>query len=582
MKPENGPASSDEQLTDHTTSTRRQAMQFLGLGALGLGISGATNAETTVESEQASISEETLQTAPFPLSSITDQGPWYDHTVSTTNELKETPVPTASLEVVNPDGTETTVVVYRDGTEEHTYDSNAYITIEQSRDGGQSFSSVSTINNTNLDGSRTGNGLLALDDTTLYFFDSQVDYDTASNEATAVHRLDWDDANKTWTVTTNVNRFKNYRILPHYTENGLLKVGYVDFTVSPQKVRFAEFDPSTASLNTLGVINGNPIRPNEHVLQPRNDGTLVSIVRCDDPDVDTSGVAEQWSTSSDGGQTWTNHGYIRQTLHPSVDSYGATKGAQMIETPYGQRMVFLYRWKQNSTTGSETTVLGVFNPFSGVIEQNIVISTADSNEAANGSLRLVEDGPQGWRFYVVHEQGNLGSTGSGSGVFFRDLTVYQPANYLGQFANNTSSQPTPSPSVAANRENTFLSISQLGSAVGGRAHLSSQESVSLGSTTQVSVDTAEFANGVNFDATQNAFVVQSDGMYRISASLAYVDTISDALIQCRVHMPGKTANGYYTTAENVPVGIAGASVDTVEQLSQGDTIKLFTKYDQNP
>ncbi|RDZ34453.1 hypothetical protein C5B89_19055, partial [Haloferax sp. Atlit-47N] len=36
---------------------------------------------------------------------------------------------------------------------------------------------------------------------------------------------------------------------------------------------------------------------------------------------------------------------------------------------------------------------------------------------------LVESSADSWRFYVVHEQGERGSTASGSGVFFRDLTL---------------------------------------------------------------------------------------------------------------------------------------------------------------
>lgn len=398
-------------------------MQFLGLGALGFGATSIASAAKLGGEDTASLDDSDPSLMGSDKTFAAGIGPFYDHSVNTTTELKDTPVPTASIEVVSPDGTETTVAVYRDGTDNHGYDASAHITIEQSRNGGQDFSAVSTITNNNIDGARTGNGLLALDDTTLYFFDSQVDYSTSSNELTAVHRLDWDDGNKMWTVTTNVNEYPDYRILPHYTENDLLNVGYVDFTASPQKVRFAEFDTASETLNTLGVINEEPIRPNEHVLQPRNDGTLVSIVRCEAPDVDTRAPVEQWCTSSNGGQTWTNHGYIEETLHPSADSYGATKGAEMIDTPNGERMVFLYRWIQHSSSGSQETVLGIVDPTSGVIERNIIINTVDSNEGANGSLQLVESNPQSWRFYVVHEQGYRGSNAAGSGVFFRDLTV---------------------------------------------------------------------------------------------------------------------------------------------------------------
>jgi hypothetical protein len=215
----------------------------------------------------------------------------------------------------------------------------------------------------------------------------------------------------------------------------------------------------------------------------------------------------------------------------------------------------------------------------------VIISTANSDEAANGGLRFVKEDEFGWRFYVVHEQGNLGDEGSGSGIFFRDLTIYQPAiyqeKYLGGSTDDGGTQPTPNPSVAAKRENTFLSVSQVDGSAGGRAYLSSDFNVSPGSTPQVPIDTAEFASGITFDASQNAFVVDSDGIYRISASLSYIDTVNDALVQCRVHVPGGEANGYYTTAKNVPVGIAGASIDTVEQLAQGDTIEMFTQYKQS-
>lgn len=341
----------------------------------------------------------------------------------TETELKDTPVPTASLEVVNPDGTETIVAMYRDGTDSHGFDPASYITIDQSRNGGTSFSNVDTIYNPLVDGSRTGNGLIALDDTTLLFFDSQVD--STLSEATAVHRLDWNESATSWDVTENVNRYEDYRILPHYVENGVVKLGYVDFTVSPQAVRFGEYDPSANSLTTHGVINNEPIRPNEHVLQPRNDGTLVAVVRCEAPDVDTTAPVQQWSTSSDGGNSWTNRGYVQQTLHPSGDSFGATKGSEMIDTPDGERLAYLYRWSQNTSSGSQETLIGIFDPEEGEIERNVIINTVDSNEGSNGSIQLVESNDESWRFYAIHEQGNGGSTAEGSGVFFRDLTVEQ-------------------------------------------------------------------------------------------------------------------------------------------------------------
>lgn len=627
----------DEQTADTTEQTqsngfpllRREALTLLGIGGLGALSSGSASAQSkgkgkgnggppfynwqedvdanshalsklgslSMSANTASIQDFAgdnlsvkdgvlnADTGGSQSGSVTDQGPWYDHTVQTTTELKETPVPTAAVEVVSPDGTETTVVAYRDGTQNHGYDGSAYTTIEQSRDGGQNFSETAKIElSSTIDPCRTGNGLIAVDDTTIYFFDSQVDPATQSNEATAVHRLDWDSSSKEWTVTTNLNRYKNYRMLPHFVEDGSIKVGYVDFTTDPQKVRFADYDPSNQKLNDRGVINGKPIRPNEHIIQPQKDGTLVAIVRCDAPDVNTNPPVEQWSTSSDGGKTWTNHGYIEQTLHPSSDSYGATKGGQMIETPYGERLIFLYRWIHD---GDQETVLGVFNPSNGTVEQNVIISTVDSNEAANGGLRFVEKDEFGWRFYVVHEQGRLGDEGSGSGIFFRDLILYQPATYLGRYLGGGSgnddagSTPNPSPVAASNRENTWLSVSKSGSQVGGRAHLGSSQDISPGSTQQIKIDTAGFNDGIEFDSANNAFVVQEGGIYDIDGAIAYTDTAPDALVQCRVHLPGKQAIGYFTSGENVPLGIAGTTVSTTEKLKQGDTIQLFAKYEQS-
>jgi hypothetical protein len=523
--------------------------------------------------------------------SVTDQGPWYDHNVNTTTELKETPIPTSAVEVVSPDGTETAVVAYRDGTQKHVYDGNAYTTIEHSRDGGQSFSKTATIKlSSTIDPCRTGNGLIAVDDTTLYFFDSQVDPRTQSNEATAVHRLDWDSSSKGWNVTTNLNRYKNFRILPHFVENGTIKVGYVDFTVEPSVVRFAEYDPSNQKLTTLGTINGQPIRPNEHILQPRKDGTLVAIVRCEAPNIEgTSPPAEQWSTSEDEGKTWTNHGFIEQTLHPLNDGYGATKGGQMIDTPYGERLVFLYRWSRGD---DQETVLGLFNPYNGTVEQNVIISTVDSNEGANGGLRLVEDNEFGWRFYVVHEQGRAFYEGSGSGIFFRDLTLYQPATHLGRYLGGESgsdeeSTPSPNPAVAGKRENTWLSVSKAGSQVGGRAYLGSEQDISVDSTEQILVDSVEFVDGIKFDKKNNAFVVQEDGIYDLNAAISYIQTGPDDLVQSRIHLAtdvgsintnNKRSNGYFTSAGDVPLGIAGAVVTTTEKLSKGNAITLFGQY----
>ncbi|MFC7231635.1 hypothetical protein ACFQMM_09790 [Saliphagus sp. GCM10025308] len=204
------------------------------------------DALTTSENDRlSSFSGQNLFVENGYLGAAADQGPWYDHEVATTTTIKESPVPCSSLEVVSPDGTETIVVATRDGTDEHTYVGEATVTFKQSRDQGESFSDIETLDlGSTIDPSRTGNGLIATDDTTLYFFDSQVDPRTSSNEATAVHRLRWDSLAKSWTITENVNRFKNYRMLPHFVEEGVIKVGYVDFTASPQEIQFAEYDPA--------------------------------------------------------------------------------------------------------------------------------------------------------------------------------------------------------------------------------------------------------------------------------------------------------------------------------------------------
>jgi hypothetical protein len=632
----------DEQVTETSEKTqssglslmRREALALLGIGGLGALTSGSVAAQsrgngrgtppvynwqedvdanghalselgslsmsanaTSIQDftgENLSIKDGVLTAAggSGQSGSGTDQGPWYDHNVNTTTELKETPIPTAAIEVVSPDETETAVVAYRDGTQKHVYDGSAYTTIEQSRDGGQSFSKTATIKlSSTIDPCRTGNGLIAVDDTTLYFFDSQVDPRTQSNEATAVHRLDWDSSSKEWNVTTNLNRYKNYRILPHFVEEGKIKIGYVDFTVNPQVVQFAEYDPSSRQLTNLGIINEQPIRPNEHIVQSRKDGTLVAIVRCEAPDIEgTSPPAEQWSTSNDDGKTWTNHGFIEQTLHPLSDSYGATKGGQMIDTPYGERLVFLYRWSRGD---DQETVLGLFNPYNGTVEQNIIISTVVSNEGANGGLRLVEDGAFGWRFYVVHEQGKAFDEGPGSGIFFRDLTLFQPAIYLGRYLGGESSgderesTPTPNPAAAGRRENTWVSVSKAGAQVGGRAYLGSEQDISVDSTEQIHVDSVEFADGIAFNQENNAFVVRESGIYEINAAIAYVQMAPDALVQSRVHLAdnvgsignnNKRAIGYFAADEDDSLGIAGSVVTTTEKLSKGNAITLFAKY----
>ena len=335
--------------------------------------------------------------------------------------LKPAPVPASSIEVVYPDGKETIVIVHRDGTSLHGNDYNAYATVKMSRDGGHTWTYVATIDEPDFDDSRTGDCLIKINNTVLYFF-SHGRYSNGS-AYTIVYKLTWN--NTTFSVE-EFDRYHSTLIIPHWVENGVIKVSlWTNYesggtiTMSQWEVYFGEYDPATKTVVQKGLIKSGEA-PNENTVVKLSDG-IIAIVRLEQSDLGRKVFG--WAVSNDGGDTWDWKGYIPEA---TSNNWGAPLGEGILLFPDGERIALLMYFDDGS--GMKTRI-GVFNPSTGSFDYLFNINTITGDEGANGGMRLVktEISPSNitYTLYVVHEQGTEDSTASGHGIAFRIVKLIQ-------------------------------------------------------------------------------------------------------------------------------------------------------------